>query len=58
MPHVWYYRDMNTNGAGNGVECRLVVGGVEYTFTMAGPLVSMAPASEKAEKKQSKRGRK
>lgn len=49
---------MNTNGAGNGVECRLVVGGVEYTFTMAGPLVALAPAAEKPPKRTSPRGRK
>lgn len=45
----------NEGGAANGVECRLVVGGVEYTFTMAGPLVALAPAPEKTAKRTSKR---
>lgn len=48
---------MKNDGAGNGVECRLVVGGVEYTFTMAGPLVAMAPAPEKTAKKARRGGK-
>lgn len=49
---------MNTDGAGNGVECRLVVNGQVIEFTLPGRLVEMAPAAEKQPKRTSKRGRK
>jgi hypothetical protein len=47
----------NEGGAGQ-VECRLSIGGVEYRFTLEGPLVAMAPASEKMGKKATKKGAK
>lgn len=46
---------MNTNGAGNGVECRLVIDGQVIEFTLPGRLVAMAPAAEKAEKRPARR---
>jgi len=43
---------------GAGVACRLTIGGQVIEFTLAGPLVAMAPAGEKLAKKTSKRGSK
>jgi hypothetical protein len=44
--------------AAAGVACTLTIGGRTIEFVLDGPLVAMAPASEKAEKRPSKRGRK
>lgn len=44
----------NERGA-EQVECRLTINGVTITFQMAGPLVAMAPAGEKAEKRPARR---
>lgn len=41
---------MNTN-AGTQVDCRLTINGVVIEFKMDGPLVALAPAGEKAEKR-------
>jgi len=53
---------MHTNeaetAAAAGVACTLTIGGRVIEFTLEGPLVAMAPAPEKAEKRPSKRGRK
>lgn len=53
---LWYTRSMNTNGAGVGVDCRLTIGGVEYHFTMDGPLVCL-PTKEKTEKRPARAGK-
>ena len=37
--------------AAAGVACTLTIGGRVIEFTLAGPLVAMAPAGEKAEKR-------
>ena len=41
-----------------GVACTVTIGGRTIEFVLDGPLVAMAPASEKAEKRPIKRGRK
>lgn len=58
MASMGYTKDMNTNGAGNGVACRLVVDGKVIEFTLPGRLVELAPAPEKTVKRTStRRGR-
>lgn len=46
------------NAGDAGVACRLTIGGIEYHFQIAGPLVAMAPAGDTTKKKPSKRGAK
>jgi hypothetical protein len=46
---------MKNDGAGNGVECRLVVNGQVIEFTLPGRLVEMAPAPEKTAKRPARR---
>jgi hypothetical protein len=47
---------MDTNGAGGGVACRLVVDGRVIEFVLPGRLVELAPAPEKTEKRTTRRG--
>jgi hypothetical protein len=56
--HMVYTLSMNTNGAGTQVDCRLTINGVTIAFTMAGPLVALAPAPVTTPKRTSTRGRK
>ena len=49
---------MKNEGAGNGVDCRLTIGGVTIDFRLDGPLVAMAPAAEKTAKRPSRKGAK
>jgi hypothetical protein len=48
MASMGYTRSMNTNGAGNGVACRLVVDGRVIEFTLPGRLVELAPGARTA----------
>ena len=52
------HEDGAAETAAAGVACTLTIGGRTIEFVLDGPLVAMAPASEKAEKRPSKRGRK